>query len=164
MLSLLNPFGNIKRVILTITAVSVAAVFVMGHLKIKTLENTILENENDILIYVQNEKELRSAIDLEKKASLASRLDFLNIQERNKELNTIITSQSRELAKLRERFKVNAKGVSRDFGDISRAKPGLVKKIINKGTRDVNRCFELATGADLKEKEKNNECKSLTNN
>lgn len=42
-----------------------------------------------------------------------------------------------------------------DIGYLGSAKPGLVERIINRATDNVNRCFELLSGAELTEDERN---------
>jgi hypothetical protein len=58
-------------------------------------------------------------------------------------------------------FSINANGTSRDFGKITRSKPGLINRIIDKASDNVNRCFEIATGSPIEEGERNNECQDL---
>jgi hypothetical protein len=41
-----------------------------------------------------------------------------------------------------------------DLGNLAQNKPGLVEKIINAATAKANRCFELVSGAELTDKEK----------
>lgn len=50
-----------------------------------------------------------------------------------------------------------------DVAFLAEKKPGLIQKIVNHGTKDVGRCFEILSGAELTEKEKNATKKSETN-
>ncbi|MGZ0247578.1 MAG: hypothetical protein ACKVH1_16725 [Alphaproteobacteria bacterium] len=50
-----------------------------------------------------------------------------------------------------------------ELGALAEAKPGLVEKIIDKGTQDVLRCFEIVSGSPLTEEELNAVKKSQTN-
>jgi endo-1,4-beta-mannosidase len=52
---------------------------------------------------------------------------------------------------------------ARDIGKIAVAKPGPIKKIINKGSNKMMRCFEILSGQPLTDKEKNAEKKSQIN-
>lgn len=111
----------------------------------------------------QNNKVLTTSINAQQKT-----LDKLNEDIEAKDiivesLQEVIQIQQSEIDNLNEKFNTSANGHSRDFGAITRAKPGLVNKIINRATDNVARCFELATGAELKEGENNNECKNLIN-
>jgi outer membrane murein-binding lipoprotein Lpp len=42
-----------------------------------------------------------------------------------------------------------------DLGALAAAKPGLVKRVINGASVKANRCFEIQTGAELTDKERN---------
>lgn len=41
-----------------------------------------------------------------------------------------------------------------DIGVLAQNKPGLVERIVNNATDNVNRCFELLSGAELNDKER----------
>ena len=65
---------------------------------------------------------------------------------------------------LKDKFnKVNASGKKRDIGALGVKKPGLIEKIINKGTINAQRCIEIASGAKLTEKEINAKKRSEIN-
>jgi len=40
-----------------------------------------------------------------------------------------------------------------ELGDLAQAKPKLIEKIVDKGTKDVLRCYEILTGSPLTEEE-----------
>ena len=50
-----------------------------------------------------------------------------------------------------------------EIGALAEAKPKLVEKIIDKGTKDVLRCFEIISGSPLTEEEFNATKKSQSN-
>ena len=72
---------------------------------------------------------------------------------------------------LKDRFNTSANGSSRDLGDLAIAKPVLIERAVNNGTKNALRCVEIASGAPLTEQEKNatkadeinKECPSLAN-
>lgn len=75
----------------------------------------------------------------------------------NEELNNSIKD-------LENKFnKVNASGEKRDIGNLAQQKPKLMQRAINRGTVNALRCFEIAMGAPLTEKEKNATKKSEIN-
>jgi len=115
----------------------------------------------NLAISEANNATLTKSVQDQKKVIEKQANDMISIQISNKVLADIKESQQKEIDDLNEKFNINARGQSRDLGAITRVKPGLVNKIVNKATAKVNRCFELATGAELKEGEKNNECKEL---
>jgi hypothetical protein len=50
-----------------------------------------------------------------------------------------------------------------ELGDLAQAKPKLIEKIVDKGTKDVLRCYEILSGSALTEDELNATKKSKTN-
>jgi len=50
-----------------------------------------------------------------------------------------------------------------DLAYLAENKPGLITKIVNKGTSDVGRCFEILSGSELTAKELTATKKSQTN-
>jgi len=80
-----------------------------------------------------NIKELNSAI--------------IFIKRSNVRLQKLTIKQDKRIKKLNNTFTIRANGTSRDFGAITRAKPYLINKLINKATIEVQRCFELLSGA-----------------
>ena len=52
---------------------------------------------------------------------------------------------------------------TRDIGKLAEVKPALIERIINNATKKVLRCFEIASGSPLTEKEINATKKSQTN-
>ncbi len=50
-----------------------------------------------------------------------------------------------------------------EIGILAQAKPKLVEKIVDKGTKDVLRCYEILTGSPLTEEEINVTKKSKAN-
>lgn len=97
--------------------------------------------------------------------------DIEEIRSINSSLQTESERQQAELKALNDKFAVNAKGEKRDFGAIAKEKPKVIEKLINRGTKNVVRCLELASGAELTESEinakiaseANPECPTLAN-
>lgn len=58
-----------------------------------------------------------------------------------------------------------------ELGALARAKPGLVEKLVNRGSERANRCLEIITGSPLTEEERsatkkseiNTECPDIAN-
>ena len=51
----------------------------------------------------------------------------------------------------------------RDIGTLAQAKPKAIARIVTKGTKNINRCFEIVSGSQLTEKETNAEKPSQLN-
>ena len=86
-------------------------------------------------------------------------------------VNAIAKTTSEEIVKSREKIEVINKKFnkqskllgSRDMGKLAISKPSPIKKIVNRGTVDIMRCFEIVSGKLLTEKEKNAEKPSQLN-
>lgn len=91
------------------------------------------------------------------------REDFTLANKVNSDLRNVVNTQQKEINNLNEKFNIKANGQSRDFGAITRERATLINKIINVATDNVNRCFELITGAKKTNGEKNNECEEFIN-
>lgn len=91
--------------------------------------------------------------------------EVADIQKKTKELEVENEKRRADVSALTTKFD------KRDFGKLAEEKPELVEKLINRGTKNALRCFELASGAPLTEEEKkaenpreaNRECPSLIN-
>jgi len=117
----------------------------------------------DLKVQEQNVLELKRVKDKQQAVIAQQKIDYSKIIL----INKLLVKNSEKLQKdneaLNKKFNYTAAGHSRDLGAITRVKPALINKIVNTATDKVNRCFELATGAVLKENENNNECKELIN-
>lgn len=69
----------------------------------------------------------------------------------NKDLIDQRTSLQKDLNSLEAKFHK----LDRDFGKLALSKPAAIERVINKGTINTLRCFELLSGQPLTEEEKN---------
>lgn len=78
------------------------------------------------------------------------------LQQSNQQKDATITETNERLASARrENQELRDKLSEHELGYLASEKPGLVEPIINRATDKVNRCFELLTGAELTENERN---------
>jgi septal ring factor EnvC (AmiA/AmiB activator) len=97
----------------------------------------------------KNNAKLEQNLELSEKAvdSLERNIDSLN--EQTTTLNNTLAdtrSQNNELAERLEKH---------NLGILAKRKPGLVERVINNASEKAGRCFEILSGAELTEKEKN---------
>jgi septal ring factor EnvC (AmiA/AmiB activator) len=123
----------------------------------------VMNLKESLAISESNNMKLEQSVADQAEVIEAKRAEIKQIQKANQELTATVQQQQEAIDKLNEKFNVSANGQSRDFGAITRVKPELIERIINRATDNVNRCFEIATGAPLEEGEKNNECQELIN-
>lgn len=124
----------------------------------------VMNLKANLAIAEENTKKLETAVKDQQQVIANKTIEIEQIQIINSDLSEKLIAAQEEVKKLNEKFTVSANGQSRDFGAITRVKPVLINKIINKATVKVNRCFELASGSEPKEGETNNECQDLIDN
>jgi len=125
----------------------------------------------DLAVSEMNNKTLREGIQEQQRLIEQMQRDVAQIQEINADLANEADRQKREMRDLVDRFNVNARGESRDFGAIAAARPGVVERLVNRGTANAMRCLQLASGAPHTEAELaaktsseiNRECPTLAN-
>ena len=87
------------------------------------------------------------------------------IEDINKIRNTleIVEQEKKKLEK--DKDDLNKRLGKHDIGNLAENKPGLVEKIINKASKNAQRCVEIASGSPLTEEElngtPNRECPSF---
>jgi predicted RNase H-like nuclease (RuvC/YqgF family) len=109
----------------------------------------------NLAVAEENEKKLTQAIESQQAVLSQMRADIESQQRINQELAESVQRQQKDISELTDRFNVNARGEKRDFGAIAAAKPAVVERLVNRGSANALRCLELASGAELNEKEKN---------
>lgn len=125
----------------------------------------------DLAVSEMNNKTLRDGIEQQQALIAQMQRDVAQIQEINTELAQEADRQRAEMRDLVNRFNVNARGESRDFGALAAARPGVVQRLINRGSTNAMRCLALASGAPHTEAELNaktsseinRECPTLAN-
>ena len=103
----------------------------------------------DLAISENNAKALESAARQQTALIESMKADIATIQKTNAELAATVDKQRRDVETLNSKFS------KRDFGALAAEKPDVVEKLVNRGTANVLRCMELASGSPLNEKEKN---------
>lgn len=125
--------------------------------------NHLMNLKADLAVSEANTKALKESAILQGQVIVKQEQEITQIQTANADLAKRNAELDKQVKDLDKKFNVKANGNSRDFGSIAAAKPETVNKLVDKATMNVHRCFELATGAKLKEGESNAECKDLVN-
>ena len=149
-------FGSLKiaMVAILITGIAGAGMYVMK-----------LRSDNAIL--KANQIKLESAVADQQQLIENQKKDFEEILSANKKMNELVSVLKKDLEDLDKRF--NKK--NRDVGKLAIAKTKAIERITNNGSKNANRCIEIASGAELTEAEKNatkkseinTECPSIAN-
>jgi chromosome segregation ATPase len=145
---------KIAMVAILITGIAGAGMYVMK-----------LRSDNAIL--KANQIKLESAVADQQQLIENQKKDFEEILSANKKMNELVSVLKKDLEDLDKRF--NKK--NRDVGKLAIAKTKAIERITNNGSKNANRCIEIASGAELTEAEKNatkkseinTECPSIAN-
>jgi uncharacterized phage infection (PIP) family protein YhgE len=96
-----------------------------------------------------NNQKLEQGIDSQKQVIEQLQADVKHIQQINTELSAQNEKHRKDANDLRAKFS------SRDLGVFITTEPDKAKTVINAATERALRCLELATGAELNERERN---------
>jgi uncharacterized protein YoxC len=121
---------------------------------------------DELVLVKENNKTLVQSIDDQQKVIEQMTNDIEQIKSINKQ----ITKENSNLRK--DVNSLNSKFDKRDFGKLATERPKTIERLINRASENVARCFELASGAPLNDREKNaktpleanNECPNLVTN
>ena len=131
----------------------------------------VMNLKADLAISRENNAKLEQGIESQKALMQQMREDIAEIQKVNKELHELANTQRAEVEALSNKFSQDARGQARDFGLLAKEKPGLIERLINRGTRNAMRCLEIASGSPRTKEELeavtsstiNKECPSIAN-
>jgi DNA repair exonuclease SbcCD ATPase subunit len=106
------------------------------------------DTQERMAILNENNAKLETAVAISEETISTLQADFAKA---NEELNRVNT----EFAAIRAQNNVLADKLAKhDLAILGAGKPGLVERLINRGTVNAGRCFELLSGATLTDKEK----------
>jgi len=107
------------------------------------------DSQSTIATLQKNNAVLETSLELSERAVNTLKSNIATANNQITELNedfADIRSQNNQLANKLEKH---------ELGVLASRKPGLVERVINNATEKASRCFELLSGAELTEKEKN---------
>lgn len=135
-------FGNIKNIIIVASvSISLASVGASAWLYKKSNDEiSRLTNENSTLSV---------ALDTTNESLDELQGEYDRVQESLRQLQNDFIESRRQGQLLEDRFE------GHDIGRMAERYPGLIQNIINGGTEDAFRCFEIMSGSPLTEEERN---------
>ena len=127
----------------------------------------VMKLRSDNAILKANAIKLESAVAEQRDLITQQKEDFKDILAANQKMNELVGVLKKDLEDLDKRF--NKK--NRDVGKLAIAKTKSIERITNGASALATRCIEIASGAELTEKEKNatkkseinSECPSIAN-
>jgi|TARA_B110000196_G_C21107132_1_gene645783 cell division protein FtsB len=122
------------------------------------------DSQAKLAILHENNAKLETAVVSQKEAIQQLEDDVEFAASIAKTTSVSLEAARKQVSVIERKFNKTSKLLGeRSIGKLALAKPRPVRKIINKGTNDVFRCFEIISGSILTEKELNAEKKSQTN-
>ena len=124
------------------------------------------DTQERMAILNENNAKLETAVQISEQAVESLQADY---EKANQELGEL----NEKFSNIRKQNKTLSNKLGRhDLGNLAENKPGLVEKVITKATGKASRCFELISGAELNDNEKeakngkafNSECPWLFDN
>ena len=101
------------------------------------------DSQERMAILNENNAKLETAVAISEEAVSTLQADF---RRANEELNRVNT----EFAAIREQNRVLSDKLARhDLAVLGAGKPGLVERLIDRGSSNAGRCFEILSGAPL---------------
>ena len=119
----------------------------------------VMKLRSDNAILKANQMKLEEAVSSQKELIANQKKDFQEILDANNKMNELVSVLKKDLDDLDKRF--NKK--NRDFGKLAIEKTKAIERITNNGSKNAARCIEIASGAELTEKEINATKKSEIN-
>jgi predicted Holliday junction resolvase-like endonuclease len=103
----------------------------------------------ELAIERENVKKLETAIETQKQVINQYQQDIAQQQQINRDLQSAAEMQRRDIDSLRKRF------TGANLGKLAKVDPNAVESKINRGSANATRCFEIASGSPLTERERN---------
>ena len=114
-----------------------------------------LQAENATL--TANNQKLEQSVNIQKET-------IASLESDAKEVGKQVILVNKQFREARQENNILRKKLAKhDIAYLAEKKPGLMTKVVNNGTADVGRCFEILSGSPLTEKEKAATKKSQTN-
>ena len=107
------------------------------------------DTQKTIAILTENNAKLEMAVATNEEALKSMQQDYAAIAEENKKINAAYAEIRRQNNRLSEKL------ADMDLGLLAAEKPESIESAVNRGTVNAGRCFELLSGAELTEIEKN---------
>lgn len=124
-------------------AILVAILVILGGIKY------VMDLKADLAVSELNNQKLEDGIKEQQSLIIQMQQDISSIQEINKDLQQQNEKQKLDVDALAKKFD------KRDFGVFAIDHTEKAEYLVNRGTKNVLRCLELASGAPLNETEKN---------
>ena len=99
--------------------------------------------------YAENQGKLETAIETQAAANQALRADMANMQKAVTQLSEEFEEARQQVKDVEKLFEQGTDGRDMSVGERAVENPEYIEDVINTGTTELFRCFEILTGAPL---------------
>ena len=111
------------------------------------------DTQKALRTYAENQGKLESAIQTQAEANNALRNDIVKVQKAFTELSTEFEEARQQVRDVEKLFEEGTDGRDLTVGDRAIENPEYIQEVLNTGTTELFRCFEILTGAPLGDKD-----------
>jgi len=145
---------------LKLAAIMALLMFAMGGLGYWYFQ----DSQAKLALLHANNAKLETATKIQTNTINQLQADFKLASKLAEDTTKMFNEAREQIGKVQGAFNKQSKLLgSRDIGKLAVHKPKSIRRITNKGSKNIMRCFEIASGQPLTEKEQNAEKKSQTN-
>lgn len=149
---------DISNTIKAIVALIIVLVIATGFWYVTNIKADLVASEAD-------KQKLEEGINSQNEVMEQMKSDISQIQSMNEELRHQNYKRKQDIDSLKTKFS------EKNLGKLASDRPETIEKLVNRGSQNAARCFELASGAPLNDKEltaktameANRECPNLVN-
>lgn len=113
------------------------------------------DTQKALRVYAENQGKLQGAIQTQQAANEALRTDLANMQTAFKELNTAFEEARKQVEDVEKLFEQGTDGRDMTVGERAIESPEYIEEVLNTGTDELFRCFEILTGAPIGDEDAN---------
>lgn len=107
------------------------------------------DTQKALRTYAENQGKLQSAVAVQEQANAALVRDIQNMQQAFNQLTTEFEKARKQVENVEKLFVEGTDGRDLSVGERAIEDPAYIQNVLNKGTTELFRCFEILTGAPV---------------
>ena len=107
------------------------------------------DTQKALRTYAENQGKLQSAVEVQEQANAALVRDIQNMQQAFNQLTTEFEKARKQVENVEKLFVEGTDGRDLSVGERAIEDPAYIQNVLNKGTTELFRCFEILTGAPV---------------
>lgn len=107
------------------------------------------DTQKALRTYAENQGKLQNAVQLQEETNAALVRDLKNMQQAFTQLTTEFEEARKQVENVEKLFVQGTDGRDLSVGERAIEDPAYIQNVLNKGTTELFRCFEILTGAPV---------------